>query len=146
MHRACPKETINSSYSKDGLKVLMNISDAGPIEMSIIEELIEITRHVEHEVGDGTTSTVILSSLIFDWMVQIQEKYKIPPFQLIRKFGDIVDLIKDVIIDHGRKCDLDDIYDIAMISTNGNTVVSKNIRDIYKNYGFDVDLSVGISN
>ena len=140
------KDTINSSYSKDGLKVLMNISDAGPIEMSIIEELIEITRHVEHEVGDGTTSTVILSSLIFDWMVQIQEKYKIPPFQLIRKFGDIVDLIKDVIIDHGRKCELDDIYDIAMISTNGNTIVSKNIRDIYKNYGFDVDLSVGISN
>ena len=53
------KESIQSFYSKDGLKVLKSLSNSGPIESSIIEELIEITRHVEHEVGDGTTSTVI---------------------------------------------------------------------------------------
>ena len=57
---------ITSSYSKDGLKVLSNIINSGPIEASIVDELISITRSVEKEVGDGTTSTVILSSLIFD--------------------------------------------------------------------------------
>ena len=49
------KDTISSAYSKDGLRVLQNISSDGPIEMSIIEELVEVTRHVEKEVGDGTT-------------------------------------------------------------------------------------------
>lgn len=140
------KETISSSYSKDGLKVLKNISNSGPIEMSIIEEIIEITRHVEHEVGDGTTSTVILSSLIFENLMKIQKRYNIPPFQLIRKFENIVEELKKEIKDMGHECTLDDIYDISMISTNGNTVVSNNIKQIYETYGMDVDLSVGISN
>lgn len=140
------KETINSSYSKDGLKVLKNIANSGPIEMSIIEEIIDITRHVEQKVGDGTTSTVILSSLMFENLMDIQKKYNIPPFQLIRKFEKVVSVLKEKIKESGHECNLEDIYDISMISTNGNEVVSKNIKHIYETYGMDVDLSVGISN
>lgn len=138
--------TINSAYSKDGLKVLKNISTTGPIEMSIIEELIDITRHVESEVGDGTTSTVILSSLIFEALDKIQKKYNIPPFQLIRKFEGVVSKIKDKILESGKDATLQDIYNISMISTNGNDKVSTNIANIYEKYGMDLNLSVGISN
>ena len=140
------KDVIKSSYTKDGLKVLQHIVNSDPIEMSIIEEIVEISRHVEHEVGDGTTSTVILSSLIFERLVDIQKKYKVPPFQLIRTFNEVVDTIKKEIIASGTECTLQDIYDISMISTNGNTEVSDNIAKIYEQYGMDVDLSVGISN
>lgn len=140
------RETINSSYSKDGLKVLQNIINAGPIEMSIIEEIVEITRHVEHEVGDGTTSTVILSSLIFEKLMKIQEKHNVPPYQLIRTFESIVDIIKSSILDSKQECTLDEIYNISMISTNGNDEVSRNITNIYEKFGMGVDLSVGISN
>ena len=140
------RENISSCYSKDGLKVLQNISNSGPIESSIIEELIEITRHVEQKVGDGTTSTVILSSLIFDKLLWIQEDYNIPPYQLMRKFNNVVNGIKNLIKESGRECTLEDIYDISMISTNGNEEVSKNIQSIYEQFGMNVDLSVGISN
>ena len=140
------KDSITSSYSKDGLKVLRNISSQGPIEMSIIEELIEITRHVEKEVGDGTTSTVILSSIIFDSMIKIQKEYNIPPYQLISYFKDVVDEIKEEILSHKRECTLEDIYNISMISTNGNKEVADNICKIYEKFGMNVDLSVGISN
>ena len=140
------KETVQSSYSKDGLKVLKNIAFSNPIEASIVNELVDITSHVEKEVGDGTTSTVILSSLIFDKLIKIQDKYNIPPFQLINKFVEIVDGIKNNIIENGHECDITYIYDISMISTNGDVEVSKNIADIYEQYGMDVDLNVGISN
>ncbi len=137
---------ISSSYSKDGLKVLSNIINSGPIEASIVDELVEITRAVEKEVGDGTTSTVILSSLIFDKLMYIEKKYNVPPFTLCRTFQDIVDRIKDIIISHKEECTLDDIYNISMISTNGDKEVSQNIKDIYEKYGMGVELSVGISN
>lgn len=140
------KETISSAYSKDGLKVLQHIINTAPIEASIIEELIEITRHVEHEVGDGTTSTVILSSLIFDELIKIQKHYNIPPYQLIRKFNNAVDNIKKIILENKDECTIGDIFDISMISTNGDEEVSNNIKSIYEQYGMDVDLSVGISN
>ena len=139
-------KNISSTYSKDGLKVLKAIINSNPIEASIVEELIEIARTVEKEVGDGTTSTVILSSLIFSKLMEIEKKYTIPPFQLIRRFESIVNEIKESIKNDSRECTLDDIYDISMISTNGNEEVSENIRKIYEEYGMNVDLSVGISN
>jgi chaperonin GroEL (HSP60 family) len=139
-------KNIKSEYSKDGLKVLKNITFADPIEASIIEELIEITRHVEGEVGDGTTSTVILSSHIFKNLNVIQKKFNIAPYELMRKFNNVVSEIQKSIKDNGAVCTTDTMYNISMISTNGNEEVSKNIKDIYEGYGMDVDLSVGISN
>lgn len=139
-------KNIQSSYSKDGLKVLKSILNSGPIEMSIVEEIVEATRHVESEVGDGTTSTVILASLIFDNLINIQKKFVMPPYSLIRSFKSVVSSIEEKIKENKRECTLDDIYKISMISTNGNEEVSQNITDIYKEYGMNVDLSVGISN
>lgn len=139
-------KTIKSSYSKDGLKVLEGIQNSFPIEMSIIAELIDSTRHVEKEVGDGTTSSIILSSLIFERLSRIQKTYNIPPFQLIRKFKNIVEEIKKIILSNKKECDIEDIYNIALTSTNGEEQVAKDIKDIYEAYGMDVDLSVGISN
>lgn len=137
---------IDSAYSKDGLTVLKHIINSGPLETSIIKELDDITSHVEKEVGDGTTSTVILSSLIFEKLVTIKQAYNIPPFELIRLFKEVVSKIKDKILEKKSDCTLQDIYDIAFISTNGNEEVAKNIYNIYEKFGMDVDLSVGISN
>jgi chaperonin GroEL (HSP60 family) len=140
------RESISSTYSKDGLKVLQNIVQSAPIEASIIEELIDITKHVEHEVGDGTTSTVILSSLIFDKLMLIQDKFNVPPYKLVKMFENVVSIIKDKILENKRDCSLDDIYDICMISTNSNKDVSEQIKSIYEKFGMNVELSVGISN
>jgi len=140
------QQTITSSYSKDGLHVLKNIINSGPIEASIVEELETITRAVEKEVGDGTTSTVILSAILFDKLTVLQKKYNIPPFRMSKLFKEVVDEIKEKILEDGRECTLEDIYNISMISTNGNEEVSTNIKNIYEKYGMDVDLSVGISN
>ena len=139
-------QNISSRYSKDGLTVLKNIVFQDPIEASILEELIEISRHVEGKVGDGTTSTVILSSYIFNRLSAVQNEYNLQPHYLMQKFNKIVKLIEDDILEHGHECTVDDIYDIAMISTNGNVEQSENIRSIYEQYGMDVDLSVNISN
>ena len=140
------QKDIDSSYSKDGLKILKNIINSSPIEASIVEELVSITRHVEKEVGDGTTSTVILSSFIFHYLMNMETKFHIPPYQLTKLFKSVVEEIKKVILDNKKDIDLDSIYDIAMISTNGNIGVAQNIRNIYEQYGFDVELNVGISN
>ena len=139
-------QNISSKYSKDGLTVLKSIVFQDPIEASILEELIEITRHVESEVGDGTTSTVILSAKIFSLLDNFQEDYKIPPYELINKLHNVIEKMKATIEENKKECTTDAIYDISMISTNGNEQVSEDIKEIYNRFGMDVDLSVGISN
>ena len=140
------RNDIATAYSKDGLKVLKHIMSSDVLEMSIIEELIEITRSVEKEVGDGTTSTVILSSFIFDYLIKIQNHYKVTPYNLIREFKSVVSKIKESILENKREFTPDLAYDISMISTNGNEEIAEIIKKIYTDFGTDVDISLGISN
>lgn len=139
-------QTIQAEYSKDGMKVLKNIIFSEPIEMAMQSQILEITRYVESKVGDGTTSAVILSSLIYDGLDSLIEYKKLPPRLVVQSFKELVDLAKNIISNNARTASLDDIYNICMISTNGNEKVSKQIMDIYKEYGFDVNIDVVVSN
>jgi chaperonin GroEL (HSP60 family) len=140
------KQTIQANYSKDGLKVVKNITFNMPLEMAIHSQIEDIARFVEHQVGDGTTSSIILSSYIFNGLSYLEESTQIPPRELVNRFIKITNDIKDRILERKQECDLDKIYKIAMISTNGNREVSNNIYNIYKEYGMDVSIDVSISN
>lgn len=139
-------KTITSDYSKDGLKVLKNIIFDSPLEMSLQSELCDICQFVVKQVGDGTTSAVILSSLIYSEMLKIKENNSLPPRKLVKEFQNVVEECKAIIAAAGRNITLDDIYKICMISTNGNEVVSEQIMSVYKDYGFNVNIGVNISN
>lgn len=139
-------DTIKTEYSKDGLKVLKHILFSAPIELSIQAELRDICEYVERKVGDGTTSAVILSALIYSRLLDIQNKYQVPPRKLTQTFWEIVERCKDVIASNKRDLSIENIYDICMISTNGNKEVSNNIMTLYQTYGFDVNIDVDISN
>lgn len=138
-------ETIVSEYTKDGHNVLKHILFSNPIEMSIQAEMVDITHHVEHEVGDGTTSAVILASKIYKYIADLMEDEKVQPYDVIYAFKRVVKMIQEEIIANGREATLEDIYDICMISTNGNEEVSQNIKNIYEKYGMDVSIDVSIS-
>ena len=140
------KQTIQANYSKDGLKVVKNITFNMPLEMAIHSEIVDIARFVEKQVGDGTTSSIILSSYIFNGLSYLEETLDIPPRELIKRFTGIINIISDYIRERKQECDLDKIYKIAMISTNGNEEISRNIHKIYEDYGMDVSIDVGISN
>lgn len=139
------QDSTFTKYSKDGLTVLSKILFNKPIEVSIKTEIEEVCRYVESRVGDGTTSAVILSQLIFSKLLQIQEKHNIPPHELRTAFDTAVDTVKERIREKGRDIKLSDIYDICMISTNGNREISKNIANIYMDYDMSVDINVEIS-
>lgn len=139
-------QTIVSQYSKDGHKVLKHVLYSNPIEMSIQAEFVDITHHVEHEVGDGTTSAVILAEKMFNYLSTYLDKHpEIKPYEFSRLFADVVSKIQEEIMLHKRDPEIKDIYDICMISTNGNEEVSRNIASIYEEFGLNVDIDISIS-
>lgn len=144
-------QTLVANYSKDGHKCLKHILYNNPIELSIQTQLIDIVSHVDKEVGDGTTSATLLSSEIFKNLCSIESgKFKdyhyISPYQLSRDFQTAVKMIQDQIYKHQRDFTLDDVYNIALISTNGNTKIAEDLYQIYKEYGLDVYIETAISN
>ena len=139
-------KTINTSYSKDGLKVLKHTMFDSPIELAIQAELVEICRYVEKQVGDGTTSAVVISSLIYNELIDYILEGDLPPRVILNEFQKTVSTIQKLIEAEKRDITMDDIYNICMISTNGNEEISKDITDLYKQYGFNVNIDVSISN
>lgn len=138
-----------TEYSKDGHKVLSNFRYYKPLEIAIHDELLGITEHVIKKVGDGTTSAVQLSYLIYKGLCEYEDTIKelgIPSYKLIEEFHNVVDDLADEIRSRARTLDLDDIKQICLISTNGNEYVSEDIAYIYKEHGFDVFIQLNTSN
>ena len=149
-HTALAKAVGNSlelEYTKDGHTIVSNMVFKDTIEISVQQLISDLTRHIVKEVGDGTTSAVILSRNIFDELYHSNSiSLGASPTSIIESFNTIVSSLKDIIEKKSRECTIDDIYNISMISTNGNKEVSENIKNIYEKYGMNVELSVGISN
>lgn len=147
MLRGSSDADIVAEYSKDGNRIIKNIKYQYPIEMAIKSEIENATRRIEREVGDGTSSVVVMSSLIFDALCSSELAGKFPrdPYETMRKFNKVVDEISNMIRSLGKECTLDHIYDIAYISTNGNHEVAQQLQDIYREYGMNVFIDVSAS-
>ena len=134
-----------SMTTKDGHTVLNNIKFTGVIESTVVQEITELTTHIVKTVGDGTTSAIILSSIIFDKLVESDLKGH--PSAIIAAFKEAVsDIIKEIDKKDNKDVSLDDIYNIALTSTNNNHEIAQYLYNIYKEYGNDVFIDVGISN
>ena len=134
----------HNEYTKDGHNVLSEIKFYRPLENAIQSEMKEITRYIVKTVGDGTTSAVLLSNEIFKAMCEAETSMS--AYSVMKTFKEIVDEMIKQIRANKRECTLEDIYDICMIATNGNKEVSSSIQNIYKEFGMDVFIDVGISN
>ena len=131
--------------TKDGHTVLSNIKFTGMIESTVVQEINELTTHIVKTVGDGTTSAIILSSIIFDKLVETDLKGH--PSAIIKAFKEAVDdIIKEISKNDNKEVSLNDIYNIALTSTNNNIEIANYLYEIYKEFGNDVFIDVGISN
>lgn len=138
------KQNMLTKYSKDGHTILSTIQPMGVIEKSVKQDIEDITRHIVKNVGDGTTSAVILSYLIFKGLCELETS--LSPYDIMAQFKEAVEKIDEEIDIHKNEVTCDDIYKIALISTNGNEEVASNLRNIYKEYGMGVFIDVTISN
>ena len=134
------KENALSRYTKDGHSIIGSLHYNGIIEQSIKDDIESITRHIVKTVGDGTTSAVILSSIIFDKIVKLEGNYT--PVTITRMLENAVHTISDKIKKSATEMTIGDVYDIAMISTNGDDHLASLLQHIYGEFGNSVFIDV----
>ena len=136
-----------TAYTKDGHSILGAIKFNKPIEMSILDDLKDITRNTVKTVGDGTTSAVILSYEIFRALNEIiSDHTNFTEKAVVAELQKVVKDITTIIENSKQKPTIDKIYQIALTSTDGNEEVANSIREIYEQFGLGVYIDVGISN
>lgn len=137
---------IAVEYTKDGHTIIKNIQFLNPIERAVQDMLTDLTRYIVKEVGDGTTSAIVLCSAVFNKLYNDDTLRLAHPSDVVSKFSRIIEEVKTEILKLGREATVEDIYNIALISTNNNENISGIIKQIYDKYGMDVFIDVGISN
>lgn len=146
------KDDILPKFTKDGHTILKNIYFNGTLEMSIREVLEDLTSHVVKNVGDGTTSAILLSQLIYKRLATKCEPnldgakiydWHLPPAELERQLNDLVKQVSETIMSQTREIKTyEDIHKIALISTNNNEEMAELISGIYMENGTDVYIDV----
>lgn len=137
---------ITLDYTKDGHTIVKSIAFEYPIERSVQDILTELTRYVVKEVGDGTTSAILICNSIFKCLCENSALNTGFPADTIAKFNEIIAEVNDRILKKKRDCTLDDIYNICLIATNNNVELSQTLYQVYKKYGLDVYIDVSTSN
>lgn len=136
------QDGAESRYTKDGHTILSHIHYNGIIEQSVKDDIESITRHIVKTVGDGTTSAVLLSHVIFENIMKAKEKYDFAPLDCAKALEEVVKHITKRIMKNKEELTPDSVYDIAMISTNGDEELSTILKNVYEKFGNGVHIDV----
>lgn len=132
-----------NTYTKDGHTILSNVFYNGIIEQSIKDDIESITRNIVNTVGDGTTSAVLMSNYIFDAINTALSNYKdITAGDVMRAMDKIGKDLDTKIRSMAKEANLQDIYDIAYTSSNGDAYVARLLYSIYDSNGMAVFVDV----
>lgn len=129
------------AVTKDGWQILKKISFDDPVEQNILQLLVNISAQVVIKVGDGSTSSIVSANAILKELENSDDLKKLRSKELITSLHNTVEKITERIVQSSVKIDaeadpeLNDIYRLAMISTNGDEDVSEIIQTIYKQTG-----------
>lgn len=121
--------------TKDGWQVLKYIKFNDRVLNVILNTLVDICNKVQTKVGDGTTTSIVTSDKLLSEIRQSDVFKTMRPKEFMLKFNEVVDEICKKIDSMSIKIDpdknLEDIRNIALISTNDDKFVSNMIYNIY---------------
>lgn len=130
---------VDGYSTKDGWSVLENLHSCDPLYETIYRYIKNISFTLNSRVGDGTTTALVVADHFVRQFELMKDELKRRGINV--RQADLMDEIQRTTNDIITKLhepnhlkmvkSMDDIYNIAYVSTNRNEVISKMIKDIY---------------
>ena len=125
--------------SKDGWQVLKKLAYMDEVQNTLLGLIVKIAHQVVMRVGDGSTTSVVGANQLLKQIDEIAKKTNLRPKQLLDTLEEVVEDICDKIqenaVNINKEGDLDEIYKLALVSTNGDGSIAEMIRTIYLETG-----------
>ena len=125
--------------SKDGWQVLKKIAYMDEVQNTLLGLLVKIAHQVVMRVGDGSTTSVVGANQLLKQLDVIAKKTNLRPKQLLDTLESVVaDICKTIqgnAVPINKEGDLNEIYKLALVSTNGDKEIAEMIRTIYLETG-----------
>lgn len=128
---------MNTEATKDGFSIFKSFRFHNRYKKMIYNLIKTPCTKLNNTVGDGTTTAIVFANCLYDqYKVRkgsIETMYRLPR-TFIQTWNEVInDLVEEIKKSsiHIEADDYDTIYNIAYVTSNGNTEVSKNIADTY---------------
>ena len=133
--------------TKDGVTVIKNLGYSHPIKQLILESARDAALRTASEAGDGTTTSTILSAAIAEYTHQaVSENPKVSPQSIVREMKAMMPQIKETVYEHRISATGDDfadvLYDVAVISANGDEPLAEAVMDAFDTVGEEGNLTI----
>lgn len=125
--------------SKDGWQVLKKLAYMDEVQNTLLGLIVKIAHQVVMRVGDGSTTSVVGANQLLKQIDEIAKRTNLRPKQLLDTLEDVVEdicnKIQEIAVPINKDGDLEEIYKLALVSTNGDAGIAEMIRTIYKETG-----------
>lgn len=133
-------QIANHTISKDGYTILNKFKYDNEVSQTVLEIIRKISRSLVREVGDGSTSSIIIASKMYAEIDRILNIIKVSPKIIIKVLKVLEKILEREIRKRAisiNEENFNKIEDIATISNNNDKELGKLIADLYKEIGAD---------
>jgi len=149
LQSSSPVDNSQAVITKDGYTIVNKVHYTNMSSNIILDFIKKISKNLVSEVGDGSTSAIIIANTIYKFINNIQNSYNISSKDLI----DILEIIFNILQGYVKKIsrpitedNLNIIEDIANISLNNDIAGGKLIYELYQKIGLDGFITLKLSN
>jgi len=129
---------LQHSMSKDGYTVLKGIAIKEDLPRTIFDLVKNVSKSLVRTVGDGSTSSIIVSNFLFKELNSLMKKYRIAPKDMVDILNESAKIFSDKIRAKSTRID-DDNFDIiktiASVSTNNDATSGKLVHEVFSKIG-----------
>ena len=136
--------------TKDGKAILSSITTNSSISSAVLKTIINVANKQVSEVGDGSTTTILLLCQLYNFLNEIILKENVSPSIINKAIKHVVDSIIDklnnsnyiekIVID--KKVDWETLYNAVNISADGDVALSLKIIEMLKELNSDDPLII----
>jgi len=133
---------------KDGYTVLGKISYNNEFSTTILNLIKAISKTLVKEVGDGSTSSIIVASALYKEILNIKNEFKIAPKEIIDTLTYLAELLETDILKKATPITDENfkvLKSIAAISNNNDDAAGDIIYELYKKVGVEGFISLEIN-
>lgn len=125
--------------TNDGVTIAKNIQLKDPVQNAIVQIIRHASLKTNYEAGDGTSTTVLLSRILIEEGLRLQEEgYN--PMDIKQAYNNFAEEIQEELANMVIEVDEDDeeeLYQVASISANNDEEIAGDVVEIIETAGLD---------
>jgi len=137
------KNYITPHITKDGVTVARSITLEDRFENMGVSMLQDVATKALDQSGDGTTTAIVLAQAILKESMSLRDRDDTNTIQLYEEILLAKDIMKEKLLEIATPIkNKEDLYSVALISSNGDKEVASLISNVYHEVGKDGSITV----